>query len=235
MKNIVPLVMTLMTVAVGPKAAKADIIWNNGNPLSISTTCNSTPDVCPGGHTGWSVFDTFNVSDSSTVSGITFGGSFIGGGDASNYLSTNWSIWDEDPLGVFSFLGPIASGNTVAALSPIAVGADTATDFSITGLSVDLAPGTYWIGYQNVMDNSGTGTVAVLTDNTTDPDHQYELGSDDQAVQLQESGYTDFTIFGSLDSPPAPEPATWMMGCVAMGGFFLAFRRMKKAEAKAKA
>jgi hypothetical protein len=235
MKNIVPLVITLMTVALGPEVAKADIIWNNGNPLSISTSCNSTPDVCPGGHGGWTVFDTFTVNDSSTVNGITFGAAFVGGGDASDYLSTNWSIWDEDPLGVFSFLGPIASGNTVAALSPLTVGSDTATDFSISSLSVDLAPGTYWLGYQNVMDNSGTGTVAILTDNTTDPSHQYEQGSDDQSAQFQESGYTDFTISGSLDSPPAPEPATWMMSGLAVGVFALALQRMKKAEAKAKA
>lgn len=228
--------MTLATVALGPKMAKGDIIWDNGNPLTISTTCDSTPDVCPSGHGGWSVFDTFNVNDSSTVSGITFASSFIGGGDATDYVSTNWSIWDEDPLGVFSFLGPIASGNTVASLSTIAVGAsDTATDFSISGLAVDLAPGTYWLGYQNVMDDSGTGTVAVLTDNITDPSHQYEQESDDQAAQFQESGYTAFTILGTLDSPEAPEPATWMMGCVAIGMFTLAFRRMKKAEAKVKA
>jgi PEP-CTERM motif len=204
-----------------PRTAQAATIWMNGTPLSISTNCDSSPDVCngPAGNSGWTVYDNFNINAATTVTGFTFDSYFLRG-SAADYLSTNWSIWALDPITSMEFSFPaIATGNATATLSTDSSGAVTVTGFSVAGLSLDLpAAGTYWLGYDNVLDSTPNNpeTLAVLSSGTGLSG--YEQVSNDGMDQFAPSGNTVFTISGTLDSsggsgaggdpPSVPEPST---------------------------
>jgi hypothetical protein len=220
MKIIVPLGVCLVLSAVYAPTAKAGLIWNNGTPLSLSTNCDSSPDVCngPDGNPGWTVYDDFSINDPTTITSFSFD-SFFKVGSESDYISTNWSIWDIDPFNPFG-IPALATGNDTATLSTDSSGAITVTKFTFSGLSVDLVNGgTYWLGYNNVLQNNGAKTVVVLSNNSDDP-NTYEQSSNDgnPLDQFQETGNTVFTI-----GEASPEPSTWAL--LGLGLAYLAKRR----------
>jgi hypothetical protein len=219
MRTLVALLPGLLVVSAASNTAHASqLLWTNGAPASVSTNCDSTPDHCPGGDGGWTIYDNFTLSVSTLVVGLTFDSSFAAGSSA-DYLSSNWSIWDVDPMGGSKSLGPLASGSAVASLSTDSIGA---TQFSIGGLNLNLSANTYWLGYENVMaNNSDNGrTSAVLSSNTVTL-AGFEQASDNGAFSFHYTGNTVFTIEG-----PAPEPATW--GLVMVGLAYIAKRRLKR-------
>jgi len=212
MKTLLSLVMVWLVPLVLPGTAVAGLIWNNGSVSSIGTNCDFTGNACPGGDTGWTIFDDFDLTDEEVVSGLTYD-SYFSAGNTSDYLSTNWSIWDNDPLGVFGSLGPVASGNAVATLSS---DSDSTTTFTITGLSSDLTAGTYWIGYENVVSGAAV-TYDVLSNGSSLAGFEQE--SDDQQNQFHEAGNTVFTIEG-VAPPATPEPSSfWLAGLIGAACF----------------
>jgi len=231
MKITLPVVMIgLLTVSFS-RTAKADSIWSNGLALSISTNCNSSPDMCngPAGNTGWTVYDNFNITSATTISGFSYDSFFLVG-SAADYLSTNWSIWATDPIGSLGSLPPLASGNAVATLSPDSF----ATAFTVSGLNLDLTtPGTYWFGYDNVLNSGDSAeTLAILSDDATDLPG-YEQASNDGSIMFNQSGNTVFSINGTLDAnsdPPTPEPSTWALAGLGLGYFI---RRAVRSQVRA--
>jgi hypothetical protein len=211
---MVPLVIGAALSGGFAGTAYAGLIWSNGSAQSVSTNCDSSPDVCngPNGNSGWTVYDNFEIDAASTITGFTFDSDFVAG-DASDYLSTNWSIWEVDPLNLFGFPAT-ATGNATATLATDSSGLVTVTSFTVTGLSLDLtAADTYWLGYNNVLANDGAKTVAVLSNGADLPG--YEQGSNDGNTndQFQESGNTVFSVQGTVDTDGgsgAPEPGSWM-------------------------
>jgi hypothetical protein len=207
--------MTCLVLVVAPGTAKADLAYSNGSVTGIGSNCDFNGNPCPGGESGWTIFDNFDLSNDDTVSGFSYVSDFSVG-SAPDYLSTNWSIWAVDPLGPFNSRGPVASGNTVAALTTNDLSPTTYT-FTITGLSVNLAPGTYWLGYENVLASDGAVTVDVLTNGTVLPG--YEEESDDKDYQFTYgSGNTAFTIENN------PEPASLWLVALAGVAFLIKSR-----------
>jgi hypothetical protein len=170
MKITLTLVMVGLLAVSYSRTAKADSIWSNGVALPISTNCDSSPDVWngPAGNTGWTVYDNFNMTTATTITGFWFNSFFLIGSPA-DYLSTNWSIWALDPITSLAFsFPPLASGNAVATLSPDSF----ATSLTVSGLNLDLTNvgtywtnvGTYWLGYDTVLNSSDSAeTLAVLS------------------------------------------------------------------------
>jgi hypothetical protein len=199
--------------------ARAGLIWDNGIPASITTSCNSSPDVCNGpvGNTGWTIFDDFTLEQDTTIASLRYDSYFQVGG-VSDYISTNWSIWEVDPLNVLGF-PPLFTGNAVARVATDTRGAVTVSSFTLADLNVDLVDATtYWFGYSNVLQNDGAKTLAVLSNDTTDLPG-YEQGSNDGTVGFDKLGNTVFSV------EPIPEPTTWMLLAGAMGCIFA--RRMR--------
>jgi PEP-CTERM motif len=211
------MVMVGLLISSYPQAARADQIWTNGLAASIAGNCDSSPDLCHGfdGNSGWTVYDDFIVTDAATISNFSFD-SFFQGGSESDYLSTNWSIWNFDPIMAMEFgIAPVASGNSVATLGTDYSGAVTVTDFSITGLDVDVDGGVYWIGYSNVLDTSvdaGAFTVSVLSDDTSDLP-EYEQVSNDGLVGFNLDGNTVFAV------NTTPEPSAWALAALGLAYF----------------
>jgi hypothetical protein len=239
MKITLTLVMVGLLAVSYSRTAKADSIWSNGQPLSISTNCDSSPDVCngPAGNSGWTVYDNFNITTATTITAFSFDSFFLMGSPA-DYLSTNWSIWALDPITSLAFsFPPLASGNAVATLSTDSSGAVTATAFTVSGLSLDITtPGTYWLGFSNVLNSSDSAeTLAVLSNGSNLSG--YEQTSNDGQVTFNESGNTVFSINGALDSnsggggdPPTPEPSTWALAGLGLCYFI---RRAGRTQVRA--
>ena len=225
MKLIVPLVMTCLVLSAVSGTAEADVAWSNGGVTAVGSNCDFTGGACPGGDTGWTIFDNFDLSNDDTVIALTYVSDFSVG-SASDYLSTNWSIWSVDPLGPFNFLGPVASGNSVATLTTNDLSATTYT-FTITGLAVVLAPGAYWLGTENVLAGDGAVTLDVMSNGTAVPG--YEEQSDDKAYGFTyATGNTAFTIENN------PEPASLWLVALAGLAFFIKSRiqpRIKQTPA----
>jgi hypothetical protein len=211
MKLMLPLVMASLVPLVIPGTAQAAVAWSNGNVTGVGSNCDFTGGACPGGDTGWTIFDNFDLSNDDTVIAFTYVSDFSVG-SSSDYLSTNWSIWRVDPLGPFNFLGPLASGNLVAALTTNDLSVTSYT-FTVSGLSVNLPPGTYWLGYENVLEGDGAVTLDAKSDGTALPG--YEEESADQDYQFTyDSGNTAFTVENN------PEPGSLWLVALAGAAFF---------------
>jgi hypothetical protein len=216
------LVIACLTPLVIPGTAQADVAWNNGAVTGVGSNCDFTGNACPGGDTGWTIFDNFDLSNNDTVVGFTYVSDFSVG-SASDYLSTNWSLWSVDPLGPFSVLGPVATGNLVATLTTDDLSVTTYT-FTIAGLSVNLPAGVYWLGYENVLAGDGAVTLDVKSNGTALPG--YEQQSDDKDYQFTyDSGNTAFTIETN------PEPASlWLAALAGLACFLNCFARKRISQ-----
>ena len=211
MKMLVPLVITCLLLLVIPKPVEAGIIWNNGSVTGAGSNCDFTGGACPGGDTGWTIFDDFELTEEEIVTGLTYD-SYFSAGTTADYVSTNWSIYDGDPL-LFGAGALAASGNVVASLS-----ADSfnTTTFTVTGLYVDLPAGTYWLGYENVL-TSGAVTLDAASNGSALPGFKQE--SDDQSHPFNyTTGNTVFTIEGAQDV--APEPGSLWLAMLAGAACF---------------
>jgi hypothetical protein len=207
--------MTCLVLLVIPGTAEATVAWTNGTATSIGSNCDFTGGACPGGDTGWTIFDNFGLTTQDTVSGFSYISDFSVG-SASDYLSTNWSLWSVDPLGPFSSIGPLATGNTVAALTTNDLSVTTYT-FTITGLSVNLPPGTYWLGYENVLAGDGAVTLDVMSNGTSLPGYEEQSGDKEYGFTYT-SGNTAFTIENN------PEPGSLWLVALAGAAFFIKLR-----------
>jgi hypothetical protein len=134
--------MACLAPLVIPGTGQAAVAWSNGNVTGFGSNCDFTGNACPGGDTGWSIFDNFDLSNDDTVVAFSYISDFSVG-SASDYLSTNWSLWPVDPLGPFQLpwtdcVGESGCGSDDQRSQPD----DMTYTFTVTGLSVNLPPGT---------------------------------------------------------------------------------------------
>lgn len=129
--------------------SQAAIVYDNGGIGVSSNRCNSGIDQCGG--TAWTIADNFTLNAKSVVTGLDTWSAY---GNIDDYVSTNWSIWSSQPTG---FNTPIASGNSVASVT-LDSGYFLA---SVSGLSVALDAGDYWLGFNHHL--SGTTPWTYVT------------------------------------------------------------------------
>jgi hypothetical protein len=142
--------------------AKANTIYNNGAADADSGVCADDSAACFG---TWTVFDDFVVSSATTVTGIFWTSALWGG--SSDLDSIRAWIYDADPVfGGGNLLHTIApqdgSPSGHDALNDF-YGFDLFFDVQLTGLSINLLPGTYWLGMQHDTI-SDQATVACILD-----------------------------------------------------------------------
>lgn len=231
MKIILPLVTAGLLLLVVPGTGAASVVWNNGAITGAGGQCDFTGGACRGGGDGFTIVDDFNLSDEIVVSGFTYD-SFFFDGIPVDYSSTNWAIYDGDPI-TFGSAALVASGSAVAALSADSCSSPytcTTTTFTVSGMSLDLAAGEYWLGYENVL-TGGAETVDVYTlGSGVNPIPGFEQ-IDDQSRSgdsTYDTGDTAFTIEGAPPIPPppssAPEPSSLWLGAVAASACFVKSR-----------
>lgn len=132
-------------------------------------------------------------------------------GQIGDYVSTDWRIWSGQP-GVDS---PIASGNSVASVSL------DGSNFlaAVSGLSVSLDAGHYWIGYSHRLTGS---TPWTYVESATDQSTVLQLNGD--AVNTSSLHDAAFRIHATA----VPEAGTAAMMAMGLGMLGFAVRRRQK-------
>ena len=127
---LIYITLVAMAFVYAPRTSAQSVLFDNG-PLTADTDrCDSGPGVCLGSG-NWTVFDDFNLNSTSNVTQIDFV-SLLSFGDISDYIETNWSIWDSDPL---TAAAPIFSGTTVGNAVDLGGGAyqfELSVNFTLT-------------------------------------------------------------------------------------------------------
>jgi len=202
-----------------PQQASATVLWYAGDVSGIAAA-----DVqYPGG--GQFLYDDFVLGSASTVGGF-FGNYWLG----SQASFTNQATWE-----LRSGAGPGDGGTLLASgTDPATMTATGNTNsqlnlaeytLTLTGLSVNLPAGTYWLGLFPVTD-SCTGCANLSASLTTGTN---EIGPASPTSYYLVTGIPYFgTVddarlqFGVTDTAAAPEPAT---GTLLLGGLLaLAWR-----------
>lgn len=189
------------------------VIYDNGAPRTDSGRCISNGGGCG---TGFSIYDTFTIGSSTVLTGFE---NWNAGSNAADYTNTKWSIWTTDPSRGGK---PLASGTAVASVSLDAGFIAT----TVSGLSVSLKAGTYWLGIGQTISGSTPWTYANSKENT---------GHD--AIGIDAAGTNVFfvqedpalRIYGSVATVPESTTSQLMLtGFAALGA--LVARRKKSAS-----
>lgn len=218
-------------------------IWTSGGVLGNSgqyDSNNNSPAVANTvGGTPWTIFDNFTTPTSSLAWIVT---QF----DFTDYLnnapslhagavkSVTWSIWSGDPLTTNGTLVATGSGTPSAVLN-----ANGTYTFTVTGLNVGLSPNTkYYLGTNNLVTQDPGSVSSTTTQRAlAGPPPSPEVGStfweqsngsvngkswtSISSTTYTTNNYTAFDIGGTL----TPEPGTWTLMSLALGGLFFVRRR----------
>ncbi len=210
----------LLLLAVGARA-DATVLFSNGGVTGGTGRCDSYPDVCNGDGTGWVIYDDFTLGSSATMTGFTYN-DLIWREGPDVYVSTNWWLYDGDPISggtlVYSGGGDVT---TITLDSSSGLGDYLFTFGGISGVTLDGGT-VYWLGIQNVLSggyeesratSAGNGLPGYVQEQP-DGNHQYSL-----------SGDTAFTIEGDPIGGTTPEPASLTLLGLGFAGLYLGRRR----------
>lgn len=214
----------------------AGTLWNNG---VVSTNTIPTPfsDSLDNGVGPFTMFDNFTVSPIGwVVQGFDITDFFVST-PTTDYKSTTWSIWSGDPLTSTGKL--IATGTALlgvtASLTNITgscgVGFTCVEMITVTGLSVNLNTGTYYLGTTNNVASTSDETFrAYAAGHSGNPGDGWEQSNgtitgsswtNGNTQTVMATGDTAFDINGVF----APEPSTLILMSLALVGLGYKLRR----------
>jgi hypothetical protein len=256
----------MVLVLLAASGANASTLWNNGAINNTTYTVTGTngagnpcDSVCASAGAGntFTIFDNFSVGAGTVMQGFDFTDFLVSatGGNLSapGTKTVNWSIWSGEPSIGTSHIVAGGSGTSIASLTGTCSGSICLEMFTVTGLNVSLAAGTYYIGTNVVVDNGqgystyratsnmgqgggafmGWESAALNNGNTTYQTYpggtllnsSCGTGANPPCtgVQSQESV---FDIQGTTGVAGTPEPATLTLFGVALIGLFFVRRRV---------
>ena len=136
--------LALLLSLVIMRPSSADTLWYNGDNDHLNGLLAS--DSTDSAGFSATVYDDFNVTSAGGWNVDGAYGTFLYTSDTVTPLA-NWTILSGVSGGNAGTV--VASGTSTITVTPIGVDHQyTIDDVSITGLNVNLAPGTYWLGLQ---------------------------------------------------------------------------------------
>lgn len=197
------LALSMATVGLAP-GANAAVLYDNG-PINAGVNAWTIDFI-------FAVSDSFTLAQASTVTGVNFG---VWAFPGDTMASVDWAITTTP--GTYPVDGSAAVGTSF--LYTNGFGYDISLDSFSTG-GVSLAAGTYYLVLQNAVTTNG------------DPISWDENDGPSSATEntVGAIGSESFQILGTTGG--VPEPATWALMLVGLGGLgaTLRSRRFKSAQ-----
>lgn len=195
-------VVVMLAFSGSSRAGDYFVAFDNGGIGYDWGYCISGPGQC-GASDGQSftLYNPFTLTSQTHMVGFQ---NWNGQGSADSYIQTNWSIWLQEPQLSQS---PTYSGSSVAQIHPDS-GFNLAT---VTGLDINLAPGSYWLGLSHETTEPWTYVVPS----------KWVSGAifSDGEMLFPEHGQMAFQILATV-----PEPGSMALFAIGLPAILLRLR-----------
>ncbi|MGZ3240994.1 MAG: PEP-CTERM sorting domain-containing protein [Burkholderiaceae bacterium] len=198
-----------------PVLASAVPLFNNGSVDPSRTTWNDTAS-------SWMNYDEFVLSSNSTITDLTYS---VFMQSASFYSKTDIAIYNSAGTSVVVPLFATAGTLTSNGLTTTNPNVPNGFDVAISGLSLNLGAGTYYIGFGTEMLGSqlasiGSGSGSIQSVGTGL--HQALMTQTPAGAGIHTGDHMSFQINGTSS---VPEPTTLALLGLGLFGFSVARRR----------